>query len=167
MSSYDINIRQYFKSSGFQVSSLFIKWYCLPYLPSPIIRCVRVKSLQSCPSLCDPMDHSLPGSSVHGILQARTLEWVAISSSRGSSQGLNPCFLCLLHWQVSSLPLVPQRSLYYNWIPNVYNTKHMRTVRTALGWCGDEHIVNLPQSPALGVWLNGSCYYYLQNEKKY
>ena len=36
--------------------------------------------------LCDPMDHSLPGSSVHGISQARILEWVAISFSRGSSQ---------------------------------------------------------------------------------
>ena len=41
---------------------------------------------QSCPSLCDPMDCSPPGSSVHWILQARILEWVAISFSRGSSQ---------------------------------------------------------------------------------
>ena len=39
------------------------------------------KSLQSCPTLCDPMDGSLPGSPVPGILQARTLEWVAISFS--------------------------------------------------------------------------------------
>ena len=39
------------------------------------------KSLQSCLTLCDPTDCSLPGFSVHGILQARTLEWVAISSS--------------------------------------------------------------------------------------
>ena len=39
------------------------------------------KPLQSCPTLCDPIDSSPPGSSVHGILQARTLEWVAISSS--------------------------------------------------------------------------------------
>ena len=39
---------------------------------------------QSCPTLCDPMDCSLPGFSVHGILQARTLEWVAISFSRHS-----------------------------------------------------------------------------------
>ena len=36
---------------------------------------------QLCPTLCDSMDHSLPGSSVHGILQARMLEWVAISFS--------------------------------------------------------------------------------------
>ena len=39
------------------------------------------KSLQLCPTLCDPMDCSPPGSSVHGILQARTLEWVALSFS--------------------------------------------------------------------------------------
>ena len=41
---------------------------------------------QSCPTLCDPVDCSLPGSSVHGIFQARVLEWVDISFSRGSSQ---------------------------------------------------------------------------------
>ena len=39
----------------------------------------------SCPTLCDPMDCTLPGSSVHGIFQTRILEWVAISFSRGSS----------------------------------------------------------------------------------
>ena len=41
---------------------------------------------QSCPTLCDPIDCSLPGSSVHGIFQAIVLEWIAISFSRGSSQ---------------------------------------------------------------------------------
>ena len=41
---------------------------------------------QSCLTLCEPMDCSLPGSSLHGILQARTLEWVAMPFSRGSSQ---------------------------------------------------------------------------------
>ena len=40
---------------------------------------------QSCPTLCDPVDCSPPGSSIHGILQAKILEWVAISFSRGSS----------------------------------------------------------------------------------
>ena len=39
------------------------------------------KSLQSCPTLCDPIDCSLPGSSVHGIFQARVLEWGAIAFS--------------------------------------------------------------------------------------
>ena len=41
---------------------------------------------QSYPTLCDPIDCSPPGSSVHGIFQARILEWVAMPSSRGSSQ---------------------------------------------------------------------------------
>ena len=41
---------------------------------------------QSCLTLCDPMDSSLSGSAVHGIFQARILEWAAISFSRGSSQ---------------------------------------------------------------------------------
>ena len=48
--------------------------------------CVCAKLLQSCPVLCIPMDCSPPGSSVHGILQAGILEWVAIPSSKGSSQ---------------------------------------------------------------------------------
>ena len=48
--------------------------------------CVCVLVTQSCPTLCDPMDYSPPGSSVHGILQARILEWVTITFSRGSSQ---------------------------------------------------------------------------------
>ena len=69
---------------------------------------VRAKSLQSCPTLCDPVDRSPPGSSVLGILQARILEWVAMSSSRGSSRPRD--LLCLLHWQVGSLLLVPLRN---------------------------------------------------------
>ena len=46
----------------------------------------RAMPLQSCPTLCDPMDCSLPGSSIHGSLQARILEWVAVPSSRGLSR---------------------------------------------------------------------------------
>ena len=46
----------------------------------------KVKVAQSCPTFCDPMDYSPPGFSVHGILQARILEWVAMPFSRGSSQ---------------------------------------------------------------------------------
>ena len=48
--------------------------------------CMCAKSLRSYLTLCDPMDCSPPGSSVHGIFQASTLEWVAISYSRGNSQ---------------------------------------------------------------------------------
>ena len=47
---------------------------------------MRAKLLQSCSTLCDPMDSSPTGSSVHGILQAGIVQWVAMSSSRGSSQ---------------------------------------------------------------------------------
>ena len=46
-----------------------------------------------CSTLCDPMHHSPPGSSVHGIFQARMLEWIAMPSSRGSSQSMDLCAL--------------------------------------------------------------------------
>ena len=53
--------------------------------------CMPCSVSQSCPTLCDPMDCSLPGSSVHGVSKARILEWIAISSSRGSSHpGIKP-----------------------------------------------------------------------------
>ena len=45
---------------------------------------------QSCLTLCDPMDHSLPGSSVRGISQSRILEWLAVSFTRGSSRPRDP-----------------------------------------------------------------------------
>ena len=52
-----------------------------------VVTCtVLCLTAQSCPTLCDPMDCSPPGSSVRRILQAGTLEWVAMPSSRGSSQ---------------------------------------------------------------------------------
>ena len=55
----------------------------LPQAPSGLYAAAAAKSLQSCPTLCDPIDGSPPGSPVPGILQARTLEWVAISFSTG------------------------------------------------------------------------------------
>ena len=57
---------------------------------------------QSCLTLCNHMNCSLPGSSVQGISQTRILEWVAISFSRGSSRPRDGTYL--LHWQVDSLP---------------------------------------------------------------
>ena len=53
---------------------------------SVLVMKVQVLVAESCLTLCDHMDCSLPNSSAHGILQARTLEWVAMPSSRGSSQ---------------------------------------------------------------------------------
>ena len=66
------------------------------------------KLLQSCLTLCDPMDCSPPGSFVHGIFQAKILERVAMPSPRGSSRpGTNSASpKSLLHRQVGSLPLV-------------------------------------------------------------
>ena len=67
---------------------------CFNYVCECVCVCVCVcvcsrmptKSLQSCPTLCDPMGCSLLGSSVHGLLQAGILEWGATPSSRGPSQ---------------------------------------------------------------------------------
>ena len=82
---------------------------------------VKVLVTQSSAALCDPIDYSPPGSSVHGILQARILEWVAIPCSRGSSQprdGIQvSCiavafffFYCLSHWESSGqLLIAPER----------------------------------------------------------
>ena len=68
--------------------------------------CLHAKWLQSCPTLCDPMDCNSPGSSVRGLLQARILEWVAISSSRGSSGPRDQtCLLRLLHCRQIALLL--------------------------------------------------------------
>ena len=57
---------------------------CCPSLVSTVKES-ESEVAQSCPTLCNPMDCSLPGSSVHGIFQAIVLEWIAISFSRGSS----------------------------------------------------------------------------------
>ena len=61
------------------------RWFLYPLSHRGSLRndlCMRAKSLQSCPTLCNPMDYSPPGSSVHGIFQARILEWVAMPFSK-------------------------------------------------------------------------------------
>ena len=73
---------------------------------------MNVLVTQFCPTLCDPMDCSLPGFSVHGILQARILEWVAMPSSKGDLPDLgiktmSPASPAL---QVAYLPLIHQES---------------------------------------------------------
>ena len=79
-------------------------------IPFPTHRvCMGAKLLPSCPTLCNPMDCTPPGSSVHGILQARILECVAMPSSRDLLKpGIRTCLgLRLLQWQAGSFPLVP------------------------------------------------------------
>ena len=70
----------FYKPSGY-VSFLFILIFWRHWGLSLMPAAAAAKSLQSCPTLCDPIDSSPPGSAVPGILHARTLEWVAISFS--------------------------------------------------------------------------------------
>ena len=79
-SRFHIHALIYIFSSSFWLTSL-----CMT-ASRAICACVHAKSLQSCPTLCDTVDCTLPGSSICGILQERTLEWVTMTSSRGSSQ---------------------------------------------------------------------------------
>ena len=85
--------------------------FCFPCPPGTGM---NAQVLQWCPTLCDPMDCSLPGSSVHQISQTRILEWVAISFLQGifPAQGSNWYLLCRLHWQADSLPLSQWGSLF-------------------------------------------------------
>ena len=101
--------------------SLMLSWLCCAQL------------FQSYPTLCDPMKYSPPGSSVHAILQARILEWVAISFSRGSSQPRGvaiisdfPPPLCSLLYQLHC----PHPELFYQaiWclsVPKNFPPKHL------------------------------------------
>ena len=86
-----------------------------------LVSFVKLKVTQSCLSLCDPIDCSLPwfhGSSVHGILQARILEWVGHSLLQGifPTQGSNPCLLhcrwSLYHLSHQESPVSLKESLF-------------------------------------------------------
>ena len=108
---------------------LFICYYCLV--------------TKSCLTLCDPMDCSPPGSSVHEISQARMLEWVAIPSSRGSSQPRDRIHISciggrvLCSWASREAPLP------------IYLAAHGLScgMRDLIPWPGIE-----PRSPVLGMW---------------
>ena len=86
-------LRSRIKKSGFWSESIVAIWNKMitskalfSHVPSQFSETlVKVLVTQLCPTLCDPTDYSLPGSSVHGISQARILEWVAIFFSRRSS----------------------------------------------------------------------------------
>ena len=82
-------------------------WSGLP-CPSPMHEMKSEREVaQSCPTLSDPMDYSLPGSSVHGIFQARVLEWGAIAFSE-----LYPLGLCKWMWESQSDPCVMHLALH-------------------------------------------------------
>ena len=88
----------------------------------PFLLNMCVPLLQSCLTLCNPMDLCLSDSSVYGILQAGIVEWVAMSSSSGLflTQGSNPHLFCLLHWQAVSLPVVLPGKPFL-WLRSKYN----------------------------------------------
>ena len=73
-----LNLKRAFSEPSYTVSGN-VNWYS--HYGEQYAAAAAAKSLQSCPTLCDPIDGSLPASPVPGILQARTLEWVAISFS--------------------------------------------------------------------------------------
>ena len=75
----------------------------------------RINSLHSYPTLCNPMDCSLLGFLVHGILQARILEWVAILlQGIFPTQGWNLCLLHVLYWKAGSLPLKSHEKQHFS-----------------------------------------------------
>ena len=89
------------------------------------LACMRARSLQSCPRLCNPLDCNPPGSSVHGILQARIREWAAMPYSRGSFQPRNQTQIShvYLHWQQGSLPLAPTGKPFHVSVSSYYAEK--------------------------------------------
>ena len=108
------------------------------------------KSLQWCLTLCNPMDCTLPGFSVHKISQARILEWVAMPFSRGSSPPRDGTHvsLCFLHWQGGSLTLIPPRKPPFSMLLLLLLLSHFSRVRLcvtpSLGFSRQEHWSGLP-----------------------
>ena len=98
------------------------------------------KSLQSCPTLCNPIDSSPPGSPVPGILQARTLEWVAIS------------FCNAWKWKVKVKSLSCVRLLATPWTAAYQATPSMGFARQEY-WSG----LPLPSLPDIKIWISHSC----------
>ena len=80
------------------------------------------KLLPLCPTLCDLMNHSLSGPSVHGASPGKNIgvDCHALPQGIFPTQGSNPCLFHLLHWQVGSLPLVPPGMLYIYSFPIFY-----------------------------------------------
>ena len=121
--------------------SIYLSYFLKPrWGPCPFL--VPAQSLQSCLTLCDPMDCTLPNSSVPGILQARILEWVAVSFSRGSSRPRDWTQPSLLH----SLPL---RWILYHWA--IWEAQ--RTNKYILnGVVETQSTINVPKERELKNW---------------
>ena len=100
---------------------------------------MHAKLLQLCPTLCDPMDCSLPGSSGHGILQEKNTRVGCRALPQGIflTQGMNPCLLRLLHWQESSLPLMPPgKPTNVIYLIGVHEAWYQRLLLQLCAWSG-------------------------------
>ena len=106
------------------INTYMHEYICVIYI---LYACVHAKSLQLCLTLCNPMDCSPPGSSLHGILQARILEWTAMpSSSDLPDPGIEPVFHAASASQVDSLllshlgsPYIFYMHIIMNYISNI------------------------------------------------
>ena len=99
---------------------------------------------QSCLTLCDPMDCSLPGSSIHGIFQTRVLEWVAISFSRGSSQPRDRTVVSCIAGRLFTIWATREATKLENTMPNGRN----QTQRPLIIWLHLYEISKLPRWPS-------------------
>ena len=114
--SIDMNVRPLAMQDKIEGEKERVSWGPLYSFLKLIFLNSCVLVTQSCLFLCNPMDSRPPGSSIHGIFQARILEWVAIPSpGHLLTQGSN---LHLLHWQANSLPLSHQGSPSYTLVIN-------------------------------------------------
>ena len=126
-------LQEIFPTQGSNLGLLCYKQipYRLSHFSIPV--CLPAKSLQSCLTLCDPMDHSPLGSSVHGILQARILAWVAIPFSRDRPHpGIEPTslkfpalggrfFTTSATWEAHSIPVLCQIVLIF-WLFELFSS---------------------------------------------
>ena len=107
-------------------------------LNSTLVQCsfsvvLCVKSLQSCPTFCSPVDYRLPGSFVHGILQARIEECVAMPSSRGSFPPRDPVCFSYVSWfrcffTTSTSSLFIMDVLFISYCQVVFHCKYLRFI---------------------------------------
>ena len=127
------------------VAKARVRWNCWFHSVHDFDVTVPTYSVIKCfPTLCNPMDCSLPASSVHGISQARTLEWLPFPLPEVPTQGLNSSLLCLPHCQVDSLPLshlgsplmfLGNAKLYSNTVISIY------TFKKSFWGCQSSHIL--------------------------
>ena len=122
--------------------------------------CMHAKSFQSCPTLCDPLDCSPLGSSVHGILQARILEWVALPFSRGSSLPRDQIHVSCIAGRCSPVWATREAQLcVFNLIqlnspdPSEHLLRILHWAGCTELWTSDQSVLNKPEvkSEVLGI----------------